>query len=416
MRIVYCLPFWPYLYTPWLFNELAWMRQHGHHVAVVTLGDSPGARANLAEFGLADVPTLKVGLQHKSDRKLVANLMTLKLFGGHAKPTRSLGDYLKSCGVRQGLFEWATLKRVLEFVKAQGAEVLIAHWASHNAVMAADIKAATGLPFAVRFQGGSLYRNPSPALPRIVEEASALCPVSHFMADLLQGKRPIEHLPQVPPVNLDLNKMRVVHNSIPNSVLASRPLPQGDGEIVVGMVARLDPEKRHCDLVAAFARLAKKYPQLRLKLIGGGELEPELRKQAKALKIADRMEITGSLPWTQVFEAIRTLNIYAHTAELEGCSLAVLEAQAQGLPMLLSRTGAADQCVKEGVNGHVFPSGDLDALTAALERVINAGPKARTEMGWASLRHVEKYFLFNTVMMRFESILEAIRTNQPLPV
>ncbi len=415
MRIVYCLPFWPYLYTPWLFNELAWMRGRGHHVAVISLSDPPGASANLNDFGLSDVPVLQVRLQHQSDLKLLRNLLALGIRGLNAKPARSLADYRRACGLRQGLHEWATMKRVLAFVKAQQPQVIHAHWGSHNAIMAADIRKATGLPFAVRFQGGDLYRTPAPALPRIVDEASALCPVSRFMADLLAGERPVPQLPQVPKVNLDPARMRVVHNSIPRSALASEPLPQGEGDIVVGMIARLDPEKRHGDLITAVARLAPRLPQLRLKLIGGGGLESALREQAAQLNIADRLEITGSLPWAKVLEATRSLHLYAHTSEVEGCSLAVLEAQAQGLPMLLSRTGAAAQCVMDGINGHLFHAGDLDALTAGLERLITIGPDARRAMGQASIDHIRKHFLFDTVMIQVEEILEAIRLNQALP-
>ena len=416
MRIVYCLPFWPYLYTPWLFNELSWMRARGHHVAVVSLGAPPGATADLNDFSLADVPVLQVRLQHQSDVKLMANLFTLGFTGWKARPARSLADFRRACGLRQGLHEWATMKRVLAFIKAQKAQVIHAHWGSHNALMAADIRQAIGLPFAVRFQGGDLYRTPAPALPRIADEASALCPVSQFMADLLAGQRPVDHLPQVPQLNLDPAKVRVVHNSIPRSVLASEPVPQNEGDLVVGMSARLDPEKRHCDLLTAVARLMPKHPNLRIKLVGGGALEPALREQAKTLGIADRLEITGSLPWPKVIEAVRSLNIYVHSSEVEGCSLAVLEAQAQGLPMLLSRTGAAAQCVIENVNGHLFHAGDVDALTGHLEHLISIGPTGRQAMGQASMNHVEKHFLFDTVMMRSEAILDAVRSGLPLPL
>jgi len=174
------------------------------------------------------------------------------------------------------------------------------------------------------------------------------------------------------------------------------------------MVGRLDPGKRHRDLLSAVGRLAPCYRKLRVRLIGGGSLEAALREQAQKLNIADRLEITGSLPWIEVIQTIRTLSIYAHTSELEGCSLAVLEAQAQGLPMLLSRTGAAAQCVMENINGHLFQPGDVDALTAGLENLMAIGPQARQAMGQASIDQVKKHFLFDTVMTQVEEILSAI--------
>lgn len=408
MNLLYCLPFWPYLYTPWLFREMAWMKARGHHLAIVSLGEPPGPVADLSAFGLQNVPVLQVRSNYESDRQLLRQLFTIGTGVWRSKTRNTLKSLRQTRGIRQGLHEWIMTKRVLNFVKDHHIDVIEAHWAAHSAMLAREITLTTGIPFAVRMHGGDLHSNPSPNLQKIVESAAAICPVSQFLADLLAGKRPVAGLPQVPPLHFDQSKLRICHNGVPASIVAHQAAGQSTDEVVVGMVGRLDPGKRHRDLLSAVGRLAPCYRKLRVRLIGGGALEAALREQAQKLNIADRLEITGSLPWIEVIQTIRTLSIYAHTSELEGCSLAVLEAQAQGLPMLLSRTGAAGQCVMENINGHLFQPGDVDALTAGLENLMAIGPQARQAMGQASIDQVKKHFLFDTVMTQVEEILSAI--------
>lgn len=408
MNLLYSLPFWPYLYTPWLFREIAWMKARGHHLAIVSLGDPPGPAADLTAFGLQDIPVLQVRSHNQSDRQLLVQLLGLGTGVWRSKTRSTLKSLRQTRGLRQGLHEWITTKRVLRFVKEHRIDVIEAHWAAHSAMLAREITLTTGIPYAVRMHGGDLHSNPSPNLQQIVESAAAVCPVSQFLADLLLGKRPVASLPQVPPVHFDQGKLHICHNGIPASIVADQAASQSTDEVVVGMIGRLDPPKRHRDLLSGVARLAPRHPKLRIRLVGGGVLEPDLREQAQKLGIAERLEITGSLPWDEVIQAVRTLSIYAHTSELEGCSLAILEAQAQGLPMLLSHTGAATQCVTENINGHLFQAGDVDAMTAALENLISIGPQARQAMGQASIDQVKKHFVFDTVMMQVEEILGSL--------
>lgn len=83
--------------------------------------------------------------------------------------------------------------------------------------------------------------------------------------------------------------------------------------------------------------------------------------------------------------------------------------------MLLSRTGAAVQCVEDGVNGYLFDAGDIQAQANGLRRLIEAGPQTRYAMGQASLTRIREHFLFEKLMLRVEAILDAICRNTSLP-
>ena len=409
MNLLYSLPFWPYLYTPWLFREMAWMLGRGHRIAVLSLGDPPGPAADLKDFGLQDVPVLQVRSQFSSDQQLLKNLVTLPVGAWRAKPSRSLSAMRLKSGMRQGIHEWATIKRVVAFVRQHKIDVIEAHWAAHSAMMAREIMLATGIPYSVRMHGGDLHKNPSPALQQIVESAAAVCPVSRFLSDLLLGERPFAHLPLVPKISFDLKKLHICHNGVPGDTIETEPAPQSDAVQIVGTIGRLDGEKHHADLIEALGMLRDKHTGLRLKIIGGGVLEQELRDKAKALGVADRVEITGALSWEQVIEHRRQLHIYAHVSQMEGCSLAVAEGMARGVPAILTKVGAAVDSIEEGGNGWTVNVGDVAGIASALDRVVNAGAKGRVEMGRVSLRVIRERFQFEVQLARIEAILQSIQ-------
>jgi glycosyltransferase involved in cell wall biosynthesis len=415
MRLLYCLPFFPYLYTPWLFREMAWMRQRGHHVAVISLGAPPGPAADLRSFGLDGLAVLQVRLPYRSDLALAGTLLR------HGPPHLGVptGTTFKAlrqtAGLRQGLHDWITRKRIVRFVQRFSADMIEAHWAAHSAMVARQIKLATGVPYAVRIHGGGLYRNPSPHLQEMVEDADAVCPVSQFLAQLLLGERPDQSLPPVPPVRFDLNKLRICPNGVPLEQIASEPVEQRDDRAVVGTIGRVDSEKRQADLVEAVGMLASEHRGLQLKIIGGGAKEPQLRERAAALGIADRVQITGPLTSEQVMREREDIHIYAHVSAVEGCSLGVAEGLARGVPAVLTRVGAAAESIDEGVNGYTVKVADVAAIAARLDVLLRASAARRHEMGAASIRIIRERFESQKLLERLESILTAASRRLALP-
>jgi glycosyltransferase involved in cell wall biosynthesis len=188
--------------------------------------------------------------------------------------------------------------------------------------------------------------------------------------------------------------------------LSPNPVPQSDQQQVIGAVGRLVPVKRFPDLIEAVARLAPDFPGLRLKIVGGGVMFAELQALASRLCIADRIEITGFQSWHSVMTMVRQFHVYIQPSELEGCSLANIEAGFQGIPLLLSRTGANEQCVEPEVNGYLFDPGDVTGLSERLRRLLLAGARKREQMGKASLDIVGARFSAEKVMPLLETVFQ----------
>jgi glycosyltransferase involved in cell wall biosynthesis len=248
-------------------------------------------------------------------------------------------------------------------------------------------------------------------LAEIVHHASAVCPMSQFLADVLVGRRVLTKMPQGLPVNVEPNKLRVVPNSLPAKYLRTSPVPQSEHEQVVGAIGRLVPVKRFQDLIEVTAHLAPDFPGLKLQIVGGGVMLAELQTLASRLGIAGRLEITGFQSWQSVMTIVRKFHIYVQTSELEGCSLANIEAGFQGIPLLLSRTGANEQCVEPGVNGYLFDPGDVAALSERLRMLLIAGAHNRELMGNESLHIVGSRFCAEKVMPLLETIFQDVINN-----
>ena len=376
MRLLYLVDHWPGLFEAYLFREMQWMRACGHNLAVVSLGSGGphGFRTetreyvNLAEFGLDDVPVLQLQFRQMTREEVVG--------------------------------------RALSFAQLHGTEFIDAHLAREPAEVACDVHMAGGPPYSVRMRGGDVHSNTSPRLHEVLHHASAVCPMSQFLADVLVGRRVLKQTPSGIPATVDHARLHVVPNGLPKRYLAGEPVVQSDHVQVIGALGRAVPIKRFPDLIEAVAGLAGDFPGVRLKIVGGGVMMQELQRMAAVMGIAGRFEITGFRTWTEVMALARQFHIYVQCSELEGCSLANIEAGFQGVPLVLSRTGANEQAVEHGVNGYLFSPGDVTALRESLRALLLAGAQKREAMGRATLNIVGSRFSAETILPQLEAIFQ----------
>lgn len=106
------------------------------------------------------------------------------------------------------------------------------------------------------------------------------------------------------------------------------------GVPVFGHVGRLAPEKNHAFLLEVFAEIRRALPDAVLLLAGRGPLEDNLRAQAERLGLSEAVQFLGVCD--NVPELLRAMDVFLLPSTSEGLAMAAVEAQASGLPCVLS--------------------------------------------------------------------------------
>jgi glycosyltransferase involved in cell wall biosynthesis len=152
-----------------------------------------------------------------------------------------------------------------------------------------------------------------------------------------------------------------------------------DGIFRVVSVGRLEAVKDPLSLVAAFAAGADS--DSRLQLIGAGSLEQHVRRYVQAGGLGDRVEATGLVPRDDVFRACARSDLFVSASHGEGLPIAVMEAMAAGLPVVLSDIPPHREVVDGlGVVPLVAP-GDVEGFAREIERFRHMPAEQRREIG-----------------------------------
>jgi glycosyltransferase involved in cell wall biosynthesis len=108
-----------------------------------------------------------------------------------------------------------------------------------------------------------------------------------------------------------------------------------DGAFVIGHVGRLVPQKNHSLLLQAVACAAQREPRVHLLLVGEGASRTQIENEARTLGIANRLTMTGTRhDVTDIL--VNAMDVFAFPSLYEGLGLALVEAQAAGLPCVFS--------------------------------------------------------------------------------
>jgi glycosyltransferase involved in cell wall biosynthesis len=180
-------------------------------------------------------------------------------------------------------------------------------------------------------------------------------------------------------------RTQVIHNA--SSLRADAPaLPD---QAIVLAVGRHVAQKGFDLLLRAWRSVAKALPQAGLRIVGDGPLLAEHQRLAQDLGVADRVEWLA--PTNQIERHFREAAVFVLPSRYEGMPLALLEAQALGVPAVAfdCPTGPAD--ILTEYTGRLVPLGDIDALAAALIELLSS-PDLRERMAHAAIARSREAF------------------------
>ena len=175
------------------------------------------------------------------------------------------------------------------------------------------------------------------------------------------------------------------------------------GSQIVGVVARLEPEKGHPTLLEAWPTVLRAVPDAYLLIVGEGSRRAALETLARQLRIAHRVVFTGRRDDVPSVTAALDVAVLPSYREAQG--LSILEALALSRPVVASNVGGIPEMITDGVNGLLVPPHDADALAAAIVRLLTDHPFADT-LGRAGHDMVHDRFCIDLMVDAVAAIYE----------
>ena len=337
-----------------------------------------------------------------------ANYFALQGYGVHVlsfEPGTSLSKDVQlhslSPNVHRNLRYFLAARHVRKLIHQIQPDILHAHYASGYGTLG---RLARFRPYVLSVWGMDVFEFPeTSALHRRLLEvnlasADYICSTSHMMARRTSkycGK-PIT----VTPFGVDCSQF-----------VPMQSLSVDSGEFVVGTVKALEPKYGIEFLIRGFSLFSERCAGRRVRLIiaGHGSLTESLKKLTRELRIDRLTDFVGAIPHQKVPEMLSRFSVFAALSVMdsESFGVAVVEASACELPVVVTSVGGFPEVVADGITGIFVPPGDPEAAAAAFSTLMGDADMRR-KLGAAGRKFVLENYEWSENAGRMKQLYESI--------
>ncbi|MCF4102130.1 glycosyltransferase family 4 protein [Gillisia sp. M10.2A] len=195
-------------------------------------------------------------------------------------------------------------------------------------------------------------------------------------------------------------KTRVIYNGVETNVYLKR-IAENSAKFIVA--SHLRPSKGIQDLIKAVAEIPPALRHdLQIDIYGEGPMKQELTQLVKCYKLEKNIIFKGSV--SNLYELYKHYSYLLHPTYMECFSLSILESLASNVPVVTTPVGGNEEIIEDEVNGYIFPTKDIRALTQILSEILS---KKRDIKKNVSLK-IEKDFTLQIMVENHFKILECI--------
>ncbi|MFA7466641.1 MAG: glycosyltransferase [Desulfotomaculaceae bacterium] len=283
---------------------------------------------------------------------------------------------------------------IADQVRLRRVEHIHAHWASTPSTCAMVASVLTGVDWSFTAHRWDIQNN------NLLAEKAAGCSLAraisgHGYRQLLKAAGPGQ-----------LKKVVLVPMGVEVPEKATILAGPGGRTALIAAVGSLTPVKGHRHLIRACGLLARDGVDFRCLIIGEGSERRVLSGMVDDMRLWDRLIFTGAIPNHRVLKILgsEAVNLLVHPSvetpdgEREGVPVAVMEAMARGVPVIVTRSGGLSDLVNEKTGLLVSP-GDPEALARAVIEVLDNPESTRDRALAARCLVEERYNLEKNVSL-----------------
>ena len=173
--------------------------------------------------------------------------------------------------------------------------------------------------------------------------------------------------------------------------------PGKDGKVRLLTVARLIEKKGVQYAVQAVANVLNRYSNIEYHIVGDGPIKNTLECLIEELNVGNNVKLLGWRHQEEIIELMKHTDVFIAPSVVggdgdeEGIPVVLMEALAQGMPVLSTQHSGIPELVQDGESGFLVPERNVEALADKLEFLIKH-PEIWSEMGRKGRKHVERYF------------------------
>jgi glycosyltransferase involved in cell wall biosynthesis len=295
---------------------------------------------------------------------------------------------------------------VKKAVKEIDPDILHAHYVSHYGVYGA----LSGFkPFVVTVWGSDVFIDPKKSMAKKYFVKYALKKADLITTDSVSSMKTIvdfgvdEEKVKLIVHGVDLKLFHPVENS--EEFKKELCIPQ-NYEVVIS-TRSLEPVYDVGTIVKATPHVIDECPNTFFLIVGEGTLRHHLEELACKLGVAENVRFVGSVSNMEIPKFLGVSDIYVSASLSDARSVSLLEAMAYGLPVVVTDLEGNRECVKEGVNGFLFPKGDFKALAEKIIYLLR-DEDTRRRFGVISRKYVEKEGSYEKEMRKMEKLYKEL--------
>ena len=213
--------------------------------------------------------------------------------------------------------------------------------------------------------------------------------------------------------NMGREKLETIPNGIDIEKFCSRPdigylrreFNLKKNETVIGTIGRLTTQKGIDTLLEAFRILVTKRRNLRLIVVGDGELRTSLIKLSEQLGIRNKLVFTGIRQ--DIAYVLHLFDIFVLSSLWEGQPITIMEAMAAGKPIVATSVGGNGEILKKGEFGLIISPKDPTAMAKAIEILLN-DPSLAGGLAKKASVYARTHLGHRTMVKNYEVVFSAL--------